>query len=65
MSILTVRLSEEEKSRLARRAKAAGKTAGGLVRELIREEPFVTAQDLLEEIDALLGDKRLQVKPRK
>jgi hypothetical protein len=65
MSILTVRLSEEEKSRLARRAKAAGTTAGGLVRELLREEPFVTSADLLDEMEALMGDQRLRVKPRK
>ncbi len=65
MSILTVRLSEEEKTRLAKRAKAAGTTAGGLVRELIREEPFITAGDLLKEMEALMGDKRLRVKSRK
>jgi hypothetical protein len=62
---LTVRLSEVEKTRLARRAKAAGKTSGDLVREFIREEPFVTAADLLGEMEALMGDKRLRVKPRK
>lgn len=65
MSILTVRVSEEEKAQLARRAKAAGTTAGGLVRELIREKPFVTASDLLDEMENLMGDKRLRMKARK
>jgi hypothetical protein len=65
MSILTVRLSDEEKIRLSRRAKAAGTTAGGLVRELIRNEPFVTSEDLLHEMEKLMGNKRLRVRPRK
>jgi hypothetical protein len=65
MSILTVRLSEQEKARLSRRAKAAGTTAGGLVRELIRNEPFVTSADLLHEMEKLMGDKRLRVRSRK
>lgn len=64
MSILTVRLSEDEKAQLAKRAKSAGTTAGGLVRELIREKPFVTSADLLAEMETLLGDKRLAVKSR-
>lgn len=65
MSILTVRLSEEEKAQLSKRAKAAGMTAGGLVRELIREKPFVTSADLLAEMEAMSGDSRLRMKPRK
>ena len=65
MSVLTVRISEKEKAELARRAKLEGTTTGGLVRRLIREKPFVVAADLMAEMDALLGDKRLAVKPRK
>ncbi len=65
MSILTVRISDEEKAQLARRAEAAGTTTGGLVRELIREKPFITAADLLDEMENLMGDKRLRVKARK
>ena len=47
MSVLTVRISEEEKARLARRAKTAGITAGALVRKLIGEKPLGTAAELL------------------
>ena len=65
MSVLTVRISEKEKAELTRRAKSAGTTTGGLVRRLIREKPFVVAADLLAEMDALMGDKRLAVRPRK
>ena len=65
MSILTVRISDKEKSLLARRAKAAGISAGGFVRGLIREKTFATSADLLSEMDSLMGDQRLRVKPRK
>jgi hypothetical protein len=65
MSVLTVRITEKEKARLARRAKSEGTTTDGLVRRMIREQPFLTAADLVEEMDALLGDKRLAIKPRR
>ena len=65
MSVLTIRISDKEKAALTRRAKSEGTTPGGLVRRLIQEKPIVLAADLLDEMDALMGDKRLAVKPRK
>ena len=64
MSVLTVRISDEEKAALSRRAKAEGTTESALVRRLIQEKPFTTAADLLAEIETLMGDKRLAVKRR-
>jgi len=64
MSVLTIRLSEEEKRSLQRRAKAEKTTTGALVRQLINEKPFATSADLLAEMDALKGDKRLAAKRR-
>jgi hypothetical protein len=66
MSILTVRISDEEKALLARRAKVEGTTTGALVRRLIQEKSFVTSADLLAEMQSLLGDKRLAIhKPKR
>ncbi len=62
MSVLTVRISEEEKAALSRRAKAEGTTESALVRQMIREKPFTTAADLLAEIETLMGNKKLAVK---
>jgi hypothetical protein len=64
MSILTVRISSEEKAALAKRAKSEGTTSGALVRRLIQEKPFTTSADLLAEMQTLLGDKRLAIKKR-
>ena len=64
MSVLTVRISDEEKAALARRAKAEGTTAGALVRRMIAEKQFTTSADLLAEIQTHMGDKRLAIKKR-
>lgn len=64
MSILTVRISDEEKAALARRAKAEGITTGALVRRMIQQKPLTTAADLLAEIEGCMGDKRLAIKKR-
>ena len=64
MSILTVRISDEEKAILAKRAKSEGTTTGALVRRLIQEKPFSTSADLLVEMQTLMGDKRLAIKKR-
>ena len=61
MSVLTIRISDEEKARLAERAKRAGMTTGALVRELISEPPFITAEELLAEMESLQGEKRLKI----
>ncbi len=65
MSILSVRLSEEEKAALQRRAKDEGCTTGALVRRLILEKPIHTASDLLAEMEAMMGDARLAVRKRR
>ena len=64
MSVLTVRISEKEKAALTARAKAQGTTAGALVRKMIQDKPFTTSADLLDEIQTMMGDKRLAVKRR-
>ncbi len=64
MSVLTIRISEKEKTTLARRAKEEGTTTGALVRRMIQERPFTTAADLLAEMDSLMGDKRLAIRKR-
>jgi hypothetical protein len=65
MPVLTVRISEEEKALLAKRSKQEGVSAGALVRQMINEKPFVTAGDLLEEVNRRMGDKRLRVRRKR
>jgi hypothetical protein len=64
MSVLTVRISEKEKTALAARAKSEGTTTGALVRRMIQEQPFTTAADLLADIQTRMGDKRLVIRRR-
>ena len=64
MSILTVRISEEEKAALAKRAQSESTTTGALVRRLIQEQPLSTSADLLAEMKSLMGDKRLAINKR-
>ena len=65
MPVLTVRVSEEEKALLERRAKRAGVSAGALVRQMLREAPLTTAEDLLKEATRRLGDKTLRIRRRR
>lgn len=65
MPIITVRLSEEEKAILDRRAAAAGLKAGTLVRKLIADEPLFKGAEILSCVESHLGDKRLRIKPVK
>jgi predicted DNA binding CopG/RHH family protein len=65
MSVLTIRISEKEKAALAKRAKAEGLTPSALVRRMISEQPFVTADDLLKELERRMGDKSLRVRRKK
>jgi len=65
MPIVTVRLSEEEKAVLDRRAAAAGLKAGTLVRKLIADEPLATGAEILSYVESHLGDKGLRIKPIK
>lgn len=64
MGILTVRLSEEEERLLERRARGAGMKKATFVRKLIREQPFDTAAEILEDAAVRLGDARLRVTRR-
>jgi hypothetical protein len=64
MAILTVRLTDEEERLLARRSRKAGMKKATYVRQLIREEPFVSGADVLVDAAGRMGDVRLRV-PRK
>ncbi|HTY50361.1 MAG TPA: hypothetical protein VMB48_11795 [Steroidobacteraceae bacterium] len=61
MGILTVRLTEEEEKVLSRRSRQARVKRATYVRMLIREEPLVTAADVLEDAVKRRGDARLRV----
>ena len=61
MAILTVRLTEDEAKLLARRSRKAGMKKATYVRHLIREEPFVTASDVLIDSAHRMGDARLRI----
>jgi hypothetical protein len=61
MGILTVRLTEEEERVLARRSRSARMKRSTYIRMLIREEPFVTAADVLTDAPKRMGDIRLRV----
>lgn len=63
MSVLTVRLSDEEKKILARRSRQAGMKRATFVRQLIREQPYVTAADLLGDLEKQWGNEQLRVTP--
>ena len=64
MAILTVRLTAEEARLLAKRSRVAGMKKATFVRKLIREEPFITAGDVVSDVTHRMGDSRLRV-PRK
>ena len=65
MSVLTIRISDEEKALLAKREKQAGVSTGALVRDLIKAEPIVTSADLLKEMESLVGAQNLRIKVRR
>jgi hypothetical protein len=64
MAILTVRLTDDEAKILAKRSRSAGMKKATFVRRLIREAPFVTAADVLEDLRQRLGDERLRINRR-
>ena len=64
MAILTVRLTEEEERLLERRARSAKMKKASFVRQLIREEPFETATDVLADAQKRMGDTRLRISRR-
>jgi hypothetical protein len=61
MAILTVRLTDEEERLLARRSRKAGMKKATYVRQLIREEPFVSGADVLADAAERMGDVRLRI----
>ncbi len=63
MPVLTVRLSDEETKILARRSRQAGMKRATFVRQLIREQPYATAADLLEDLEKQWGNEQLRVAP--
>jgi predicted DNA-binding protein len=61
MAILTVRLTAEEERLLAKRSRGAGMKKATYVRQLIREEPFITGADVLADAARRIGDSRLRI----
>jgi hypothetical protein len=62
MSVITVRLTEEEGRILERRSRQAGLKRATFVRQLIREQPYGTAADVLLDMEKHWGDERLRVR---
>jgi hypothetical protein len=61
MAILTVRLTDEEERLLVRRARGAGMKKATYVRQLIRDEPFITGADVLADATRRMGDTRMRI----
>ena len=62
MPVLTIRLTDEEKRILTQRSRKAGVKKATLVRQLIRDQPYVTAADVLADMEWFRGDRRLRVR---
>jgi predicted DNA-binding protein len=62
VAILTVRLTDEEARLLEQRSRRAGVKKATFVRQLIRERPFETAADVLEDAPRRRGDAGLRVR---
>ncbi len=58
MPVLTVRITDKEKAILSRRARREGMKPSQLVRQMIAEEPFVTAADVLADFEKRLKKTR-------
>jgi hypothetical protein len=61
MGILTVRLTAEEERLLAKRSRGAGMKKATYVRQLIRDERFITGADVLADAARRMGDARLRI----
>jgi predicted DNA-binding protein len=61
MTILTVRLTAEEARLLEKRSKSAGMKKATYIRKLIREEPFITAKEVVADAEHRMGDSRLHI----
>jgi hypothetical protein len=62
VAILTVRLTAEEERLLVKRSRGAGMKKATYVRQLIRDEPFVTGADVVADATRRMGDSRLRVR---
>ena len=62
MPVLTIRLTNEETRILTQRSRRAGMKKATLVRQLIREQPYVTAADVLTDMEKFHGDERLRIR---
>jgi len=62
VAILTVRLTAEEERLLLKRSRGAGMKKATYVRQLIRDEPFVTGADVVADATRRMGDSRLRVR---
>ena len=47
--------------KLTKRSRGAGMKKATFVRQLIREEPFVSGADVLKDAERRMGDKRLRI----
>jgi hypothetical protein len=65
MAILTVRLTADEERLLAKRSCGAGMKKAAPVRQLIREDPFVTGVDVAKDAERRKGDARLRTRTRR
>jgi len=59
MAILTVRLTADEERLLTKRSRGAGMKKATFVRQLIREEPFVTGTDVVKDAERRMGATRM------
>jgi hypothetical protein len=59
MAILTVRLTPDEERLLTKRSRGAGMKKATFVRQLIREEPFVTGADVVKDAERRMGATRM------
>jgi hypothetical protein len=59
MAILTVRLTADEERLLTKRSRGAGMKKATFVRQLIREEPFVTGADVVKDAERRMGATRM------
>lgn len=63
-TVLSIRLSKEEQTLLAKRARHAGLKKSAFVRQLINEPEIRTGADALAWGERHKGDKRLRITPR-
>jgi hypothetical protein len=58
-------MTAQEKAELDPKAKEAGISTSGYVRQMVCEKPFKTGADLLKLAEQHMGDQRLRIRRRK